>query len=187
MTNWAKAGLFLAGVLAGGFVEWHFLHQPSLGPADEEPWALPDFQYSEYNQGGREDVYITGSLIGDDVGYRVNTWNIRCAKTDMSCRIADVEEIGRRQLGEINVADWPVTTWSRTIIVAQDDVGQNSNCARNTITIDRKSKTVRYVSEPANAASDFCTKGRKLLGPSSVEDWRIGNPKQPWGGYMGKP
>jgi hypothetical protein len=134
---------------------------------------------------GREDVYITGSLIGDDVGYRVNTWNIRCAKTDMTCRVADVEEIGRRQLGEINVADWPVVNWTPSMIVAQD--GENSKCARSTITINRQTKTVRYVSEPTNSESDFCTKGRKLLGPTSVEDWRIGNPKQPWGGYLGKP
>jgi len=187
VTNWSKVALFLAGVAAGGFVEWHFLHQPSLGAGGEEPWALPDFQYFEYNQFGREDVYITGSLIGDHVGYPVNTWNILCAKTDMSCRVADVEEIGRRQLGEISVADWPVVNWTPTTIVAQHEVGESSNCARSTITINRHAKTVRYVSEPTNSGSDFCTKGRKLMGPNSVEDWRIGNPKQPWGGYLGKP
>ena len=31
MNKWAKGGLFLAGVLCGGFVEWHVLHQPSIG------------------------------------------------------------------------------------------------------------------------------------------------------------
>lgn len=186
MTKWAKVALFVAGICVGGFVEWWLLHQPSVG-AGEEPWALPDYQYFEYNAFGREDVYVTGTLIGKDVGYPVNTWNIRCVKTDMTCRVAEAKEIGRRQLGEIDVDDWPVVSWTPTTIIAQSEVGQSTSCARNTITINRQIKTVRYVSEPINSATDFCTKGRKLVGPTSVEDWRIGNPKQPWGGYLGKP
>jgi hypothetical protein len=187
VTKWSKVALFVAGVLCGGFGEWYFLHQPSIGPERDEPWALPDYQYFEYNALGREDVYVTGTLIGDHVGYPVNTWKISCFRTDMKCQTADVEEIARRQLGEINVGDWPVVSWTPTMIVAQDEVGPSTNCSLNTITINRQRKTVRYVSEPTNSASDFCTKGRKLLGPTSVEDWRIGNPKQPWGGYLGKP
>lgn len=186
MNKWAKAGLFVAGVMCGGFVEWHFLHQPSIGSIGAEPWVLPDFQYSEYNFADRENVYITGSLIGNDAAYKVNTWNIRCSKSDMTCRVADVEEIGRRQLGEINIADWTVTSWTPAKIIAQDSVGDTTNCARSTLVIDRTTHAVRYLSEPVNAGTDWCTKGRKILGPPEVEDWRIGNPRQPWGGYLGK-
>lgn len=184
MTMWGKIGLFVSGLFIGGFVEWWLLHQPTLGAAGEEPWSLPEFHYFESKLFGSEDVYITGTLIGDDVGYRVNTWNVRCSKTENSCQVADVKEIGRRQLGEITVADWPVISWTPTTIVAQDAVLPGASCARNTITINRQTKVVRYMSEPINSDSDFCTKGRKLLGPTSVEDWRIGNPKQPWGGYL---
>lgn len=187
VTKWGKIALFVAGALVGGFVEWSALHQPSVGAGGEEPWALPDFQYFEYNPPGAEAVFITGTLIGDHVGYSVNTWNIHCIKSDSVCRVADVEEIGRRQLGEINVADWPVSSWTPTTIVAVDTLGPTQSCARNTITIDRRTKTVRFLSEPVNSDSDFCTKGRKLMGPPAVEDWRIGNPKQPWGGYLGGP
>jgi hypothetical protein len=185
VTKWGKVALFVSGVFFGGLIEWWSLHRPSIGAAHAEPWALPDYHYFEFHALGREDVYVTGTLMGDDVGYPVNTWNIRCTKTDNSCRVADVEEIGRRQLGEINLDDWPVVSWTPTTIIAQDTVGPTTSCARNTITINRQTKTVRYMSEPENSDSDFCTKGRKFLGPTSVEDWRIGNPKQPWGGYLG--
>lgn len=184
MTIWQKAALFVVGVVIGGFAVGWTLHQPSIGTVEAEPWALPNFSYFEYKLAGREDVFITGSLIGDDAAYKVNTWNIRCAKPDMTCRVADVEEIGRRQLGQINVDDWTVTSWTPTKIIAQDTVGETSNCARSTIVINRPAKAVRFLSEPLNSGSDFCTKGRKLLGPTEVEDWRIGNPQQPWGSYL---
>lgn len=184
MTKWSKIALFISGVLLGGLFEWWQLHQPSLGASDYEPWALPDFQYFEYNTPGAEAVFVTGTLMGKDVGYPVNTWNIHCTKADSKCDVSSVEEIGRRQLGEISSNDWPVVSWSPTTIVAQDTVGPTTSCARNTITINRQTKTIRYMSVPENSESDFCTKGRKLLGPTSVEDWRIANPKQPWGGYL---
>jgi hypothetical protein len=186
---------FAGGIVVGGVAVWYNMHTPPIGVSDDEPWALPDFQYSEYSPAdlpgvsvGEQYVYVTGTLIGDHVGYPVNTWKISCDKKKGSCAVADVEEIGHRQLGEINDADWPVVSWTPTTIVIQDEVGPDtSSCARNTITIDRQKKAVRYLSEPQNSGSKFCTQGRKLLGAAKVEDWRIGNPKQPWGGYLGKP
>ena len=43
----------------------------------DQPWALPQFQY--YDNG--HFLSITGSLIGDDVGYKNNTWKIMCGST----------------------------------------------------------------------------------------------------------
>jgi len=184
VTTWQKVALFVAGVLVGGFAVEGILHQPSIGAVKAEPWALPEFHYFEFKFADHDDVYVTGSLIGGDAAYKVNTWKIRCSKSDMTCQVADVEEIGRRQLGEINIDDWTVTSWTPNKIIAQDTTGDTTNCARSTIVINRQAKAVRFLSEPLNSGTDFCTKGRKLLGPTEVEDWRIGNPQQPWGGYL---
>jgi hypothetical protein len=176
--------LFGAGLLIGGLVVGYLQYTPSIGAAEAEPWALPDFNYQQFagpnDPSKNEYVYITGSLIGSDFAYPVNTWKITCTKNEGACSVADVEEIGHRQLGEINVADWPVISWTPTTIVAQDSVGDTLYCARSKITINRQAKTVEFLSVPVNADTKFCRQGRKLLGPTEVQDARIGDPAQPW-------
>ena len=184
MWKWSGDIILSAGLIAGGIIVGLRRHQPSIGPSNAETWALPEFYYAEQGIAGNEDVFITGTLMGDDVGYPVNTMNISCYESEGKCTVASAQEIGRRQLGTITVDDWPVVSWTPTTIVAKSAVGPTTDCFRNTITVNRQSKAVRYMEEPQNSDSDFCTKGRKLMGPATVEDWRIGNPRQPWGAYL---
>ena len=73
---------------------------------DYERWALPSFEFSDMPNLGT--ILITGTLKGRDVGYPVNTWNIQCYRQQMICHVAEVEEIGKGQLGEIWLDDWTV-------------------------------------------------------------------------------
>lgn len=191
MSNRQTILVFVAGAILGSAIVWYIMHQPSIGPAKAEPWALPVFYYQETPNalaGVDSAVDITGTLMGNDVGYPVNTQKIHCVQSENRCLVADVEEIGRRQLGEINMAYWPVVSWTPTSIVARnvtdDEAKITQPCAVDTITIDRQKKAVSYLSEPKNSGSKFCTQGRKIMGTLSVEDWQIGNPIQPWGKAM---
>ena len=182
---WRTGIGFVLGVVLGGTAVWWAFHAPLVGRSGDEAWALPNFDYQELapfiaRDTNDEAVYITGTLMGNHVGYPVNTWNIRCFKNENRCEVASVNEIGRRQLGSINLFDWPIVSWTPKNIVVQDEVGPNVACARTTITINRQNKTVQYMSVPENAERDDCKQARKLLGPAQVEDWTIGNPKEPW-------
>jgi hypothetical protein len=180
MNKWFAAAIFGAGALVGATIVGYISYVPSIGPLHLEPWALPDFYYGDY---GDERIDITGTVMGTDA-LPVNTWNVDCLKSENTCKVVYVNEIGRRQLGEIRTADWPIVSWTPTTIVTQDEVGPSTECFRNTITIKRPTKTVGYSSVPIpeNQNLDFCKRFRQTfhLGPARREDWRIGNPKQPW-------
>lgn len=142
---------------------------------DDRPWALPTYQFNDIMNG--DYVAVTGTLIGNDVGYKQNTFSIRCVKGESVCRVADVEEIGKDQLGEINVTDWDVVTWTDTTIVIQDvGADDQTKCAQNSITLNRVGKTVSYDSIAKNSDKEWC---KKLHRPDD-HHWSIGAPKQPW-------
>jgi hypothetical protein len=84
-----------------------------------ERWALPGFIFDDNPNMGT--IAVTGTLKGPDIGYPVNTWNIFCNQSQMTCRSANVEEIGDRQLGEIWLWDWTVKSWTDTTVVLDQD------------------------------------------------------------------
>lgn len=143
----------------------------------DEPWVLPGFQF----QDSQDAIYITGTLKGEDVGYPVNTWQIDCFKTDAKCRVADVEEIGTRQLGQINIADWPVTSWTDQTITV--DSGDTTSCGHQIIVINRVAETVTYTNSPQNQDKDYCKGWNKFMKREEepTYNWEIGRPNQPWG------
>jgi hypothetical protein len=184
VNKWPAFALFSAGLVVGSLIVGYLLYVPSIGPLHLEPWALPDFYYQDYpTDPAYERVDITGTVMGTDA-IPVNTWNVNCLKSERTCQVAYVNEIGRRQLGEISIADWPVVSWTPATIIAQDEVGPSTDCFRNTIKINRHTKLVQYSSIPIaeNQNLDFCKRFRATfhLGAARREDWRIGNPKQPW-------
>lgn len=142
----------------------------------DRPWALPDFQY--YDNGGF--LSITGSLVGDDVGYKNNTWKIICVDGEETCTVADVEEIGRDQLGEIDVGKWEVTNYNAQTITL--DNNEPTSCGHPIIVINRVAKTVNYTNSPQNQDKDWCKKYNKFVHQvtARTDAWQIGNPKQPW-------
>ena len=142
----------------------------------DQAWALPQFQYYE----SRGFLSITGSLIGDDVGYKNNTWKIICVDGEETCTVADVEEIGRNQLGEINVGKWEVTNYNAQTITLDDN--DPTSCGHSIIIINRVAKTANYTNSPQNQDKDYCKKFNKFVRRKVAETdaWQIGNPKQPW-------
>jgi hypothetical protein len=151
-----------------------------LGGCDDsnkdQAWALPRFQY--YDNGSF--LSITGSLIGDHVGYKYNTWKIICVDGDDICTVADVEEIGHNQLGEIEVGKWEVTNYNAQTITL--DANDPTSCGRPIIVINRLAKTVNYTNSPQNQDKEYCKNFNEFAGRKSQQTytWQIGNPKQPW-------
>lgn len=157
------------GVVATAAVGLWINYEPH---GKDERWALPTFMYFELD--GGDFVSITGTLNGSDVGYKMNTYQIRCTKSDGECRIADVEEIGFRQLGEISIDEWPVTSWNDTTIVAQS--ADTTSCNRVVLTINRPAKLVTYTRIPQNVKATYC----RVFKGDKVTNWTIGQPRQPW-------
>jgi len=143
---------------------------------DYERWALPSFEFSDMPNLGT--ILITGTLKGRDVGYPVNTWNIQCYRQQMICHVAEVEEIGKGQLGEIWLDDWTVTSWTDNTVAL--DQGDPTSCAHNLIVLNRVAKTVAYTSTPQNQDKNYCQGYNKFAGPASNNTWEIGQPVQPW-------
>lgn len=170
-------GGLVSGLLigAGGMrVAWKLDNQIASGP--ERPWALPDLEYQEFPYNNAQTIYVTGTLIGKGVGYPVNTWKMGCYKDEGICRIASVEEIGRDQLGSIDVNDWPIITWSDHTVVAQSDPSDTTSCAKSTITVNRDAKSVTYTMIPKNQDASYC----KFLHDSKTYEWHIGTARKPW-------
>jgi hypothetical protein len=143
---------------------------------DYERWSLPGFIFSDNPAFGT--IFVTGTLKGRNVGYPMNTWNISCNREQMTCRTADVAEIGKRQLGEIWVWDWTVTSWTETMVVLDQD--DKTSCAHNLITLNRVAKSATYTSTPQNQDKEYCKGYNKFVGPPSNDKWEIGEPVQPW-------
>ena len=144
---------------------------------DDRAWALPDFNYFVFGSDEAETVFVTGTLIGKGVGYKNNTWEIRCVRSDNVCRTASVEEIGRDQLGQINLVEWPVVTWTGSTIVARSDPDDTSSCGRQTLTINRDAKSVDYVAIPQNLDRDYC---KHFFHDPKTYHWSIGQAPKPW-------
>lgn len=171
-----SGGLALGLIVAGGV--WFAKaqdNQISSGP--DRAWALPDYQYYEWPHDDPQSVFVSASLIGNDMAYPVNTWDIKCYHAENICHTADVEEIGRDQLGGITTNDWPIATWTDHIIIAQTDPSDTTSCGRATITVNRDAKTVSYTFVPMNTDKDYCKHFNKH---PQTNDWRFGTAKKPW-------
>jgi len=143
---------------------------------DLEKWSLPDFQFSDYSGNGM--LFVTGTLKGRDVGYPVNTWNIQCFREQMICHVASISKIGKRQLGDLWLDDWTVTSWTDNAVIL--DQNDPTSCAHNIIVLNRIAKAVSYTSTPANQDKNYCKGYNKFAGPPSNEKWEIGQPVKPW-------
>jgi hypothetical protein len=96
-------------------------------------------------------VYVIGTLSGDWIGYKNNTYSILC--TEPECIVAYVELIGPKQIGQIwGPTVYPVVKWSDDEIIASDD----GPCSKITWTIERSLQEVLYVETPINQTAISC-------------------------------
>jgi hypothetical protein len=148
----------------------------SCGVPKDRAWALPEYQY--YDQRGY--LSITGTLMGDDVGYKNNTWKIICVYGEETCTVAEVEEIGRDQLGEIDIGKWEVTNYNAQSITLDNQ--DPTACGHPIIIINRVAKTVNYTNSPQNQDKEWCKKYNEFVKQKTAKtlNWRIGDPKKPW-------
>ena len=169
--DWRAAVVGLAMGVGGAWLitphGWH-------GGDKDRPWALPDYQFIRDDPDGM--VNITGTLMGEGVGYATNTWNIQCVRSDKVCHTANVEEIGTDQLGEIRRDDMSVESWTGHMILARSGAGLASDCSKVSLTINLDARTVAYTTVPLNPNLARC----KRFGADRVYDWRIGDPPKPW-------
>jgi hypothetical protein len=89
-------------------------------------------------------VLAKGTLTGDWVTYKNNTYSIQCRPDQ--CVVADVSQIGPKNIGSLNGPEvYPIKRWTdKAEVVAERD----NVCTRTTITLDRMKKTVLWVETP---------------------------------------
>lgn len=109
-------------------------------------------------------VYVSGTLTGDWIGYKNNTFSILCISEE--CLVANLDQIGPRQVSRIiGPTVYPVVSWTRDEVVASD----NSLCAKITITIDRNTQTLLWVETPINQTRIECKNADNTIRKATIE------------------
>ena len=85
---------------------------------------------------GDQAVEVSGTLVGEGLGYPNNTHVISCIKDREECFVTAVEADGNRVTRVTGPAIYPITSWTETEVVAQDEL-PIIGCSRTTITIAR--------------------------------------------------
>jgi hypothetical protein len=64
---------------------------------------------------------------------------------------------------------YPITTWNPYEVVATEDVTM-FNCAKTTITLERKNEVALWVQEPVNQTRPFCKDADTKVHKWTIED-----------------
>jgi hypothetical protein len=125
--------------------------------------------------GTKEFVAAKGTMTADWVAYKNNTYSILCVPDQ--CIVADVEQIGRDQIGSIDgPTTYPIKRWTDVgEVVAEDE----SLCSRITITLDRRTESVLWVETPINQTTLACKNADPNIRKATLEAslyWRKPNP-----------
>lgn len=116
-----------------------------------------------------EYVGISGTLTGDDVAYKNNTYAIACVKDRQECLVTYIEQIGPSQLGRLDYPiGYPIVSWTPTQVVASEPL-VGIGCSRVTITINRKTEAAMWVEEPVNQSTPQCAKSDGRVRKYTVE------------------
>jgi len=120
-----------------------------------------DFGYS---------IGISGTLTGDGLAYKNNTYSSFCVKDRQECLIASIEQIGERQVGRLDYAySIPIIQWNADEVIATQEASDWS-CWKTTITITRKTETVLWVEEPINRSRSQCQISDGTVKTYTIED-----------------
>ena len=116
------------------------------------------------------DVAISGTLTGEGLSYRNNTYSVTCYYERRECFISSIEQIGPKLIGRLAYPEiYPITKWNAYEVVATEDAS-DFRCAKVTITISRKSGTALWVQEPINQTRPACQKSDTKTHKWTIED-----------------
>lgn len=115
-------------------------------------------------------VYIAGTLTGAGIGYENNTTVIVCYADRKECLTYSVQQIGRNQVGRLDAPIiYPVIKWDDHEVVATE-TGDVAACNKVTISIERKSETALWVTEPINQSRAQCKNANTKILKWTIED-----------------
>ena len=122
-------------------------------------------------------VGISGTLSGDGVRYKNNTYSITCIKEHNRCFVSSVEQIGNYHIGRMDyVSVYPITKWDADEVTAAEQTA-DTDCSRTTLTLIRKNQTALWVQEPINQTRPQCKESDTKTHKWTVEDslgWKRG-------------
>ena len=107
---------------------------------------------------GNGIVSITGTLTGDGIGNKNNSYSVTCFEDRRECLVYRVEQISFNQVGYLEIPTfYPITKWTPDEIVASEHVVPLlPECTRITISLERKTEEAVWVEEPINQSIAAC-------------------------------
>jgi hypothetical protein len=141
---------------------------PAVVPEDDDDITFSHkFFYDSDLTTGDGFVTMTGTLSGPGVGYKNNTTNIACSKNNMTCLVTKVSQIGAHQIARLDFPDsFHIFVWNSLYITSVSaDV-----CIVESITLDRKNKTVLWVKGPITPSLEMCVGSDPKVYKWTVED-----------------
>jgi hypothetical protein len=106
----------MASMLFGAAVTLIFLAFPRHS-GEEHEIMLSDKSYADRGPDAVQ-VGISGTLTGEGVAYKNNTYNILCEKERRVCDVASFEQIGPNQMGSLDyVGSYSITKWNAYEVV----------------------------------------------------------------------
>jgi hypothetical protein len=110
-------------------------------------------------------VAAKGSLVGDWMAYKNNTYSILCLPEE--CIVASIDQIARNLVSSIDgPVTYPIKRWTEdSEVVAESD----GICSRTTITLDRRSKSVLWVETPINQTAMSCKSAETAVHKATLE------------------
>jgi hypothetical protein len=107
-------------------------------------------------------VGISGTMKGDGIIYKNNSYAIWCIDDHKECLVTSIEQIGENLMGRLEYPySVPIIRWSEHEVVAATEVN-TWTCVRITITIMRNSKTATWIEERVNAGKGTCSNDKMV-------------------------
>ena len=161
-----KFATFVGGLIVGticGAAALIYL-QTRNAPSEEAALTFAPKNFANFSE---ISVAISGTLTGEGLGNKNNTYAITCLKERMECWVSSVEQIGARQIGRMEYPySYPITRWSASEIVAEEE----ATCLKTTITITIRQQSALWVQQPINQTRPACKDSDTKTYKWSIED-----------------
>ena len=114
------------------------------------------FDSKNYSDNADLAVGISGTMKGDGVIYKNNTYAIWCMKERRECLVSSIAQIAPNLMGRLDYPYIvPIVRWTEYEIMAMEE-GSEWACFRTVITILRKSETANWIEEGINQGKGTC-------------------------------